>query len=205
MSGYVEIMNGMADFEADIGNPYSGKSAYQYAVEAGYVGTPEEFATMQANMANYAKAAQEAASQANSALAQAKTATQQAQEAAEKAETMEASIQKIRITDCEYSKRGTVHALVTDNPSVENIKFFATASYQRGDSFTLNGNAVSVKTLDGQSPDTGYFRENVMVYGMLKDSVLYFTGRSDVISDDTDVRSRFKIGIENGYLYMEDV
>lgn len=40
---------------------------------------------------------------------------------------------------------------------------------------------------------------------MLKDSVLYFTGRSDVIADDTDVQSRFKIGIENGYLYMEDV
>lgn len=198
MSGYVEIVNGMADFEADIGNPYSGKSAYQYAVEAGYTGTPEDFATMLANTANYAKAAQDAA-------AQAKTATQQAQEAAKKAETAETSVQKIRITDCEYSKNGTVHALVTDNTSAENIKFFATASYQRGDSFTLNGNAVEVKTLDGQSPDTGYFRENVMVYGMLKDSVLYFTGRSDVIADDTDVQSRFKIGIENGYLYMEDV
>jgi len=47
-----------------VGSNYVGKSAYQMAVEAGYTGTEEEFATLQAQSATNANKAKESADSA---------------------------------------------------------------------------------------------------------------------------------------------
>lgn len=97
----------------------------------------------------------------------------------------------------------TVHQLVTQNATSENIKFFATANYNRGDTFTFNGVAVTAKTVDGFALDNGFFKANTLVECFMENSVLYFAGQSKTIKDDTD-GTAYRVGIDNGKLYIEE-
>lgn len=107
------------------------------------------------------------------------------------------------VLECEYSKSGNVHALTTSNKATENLKFFATSSYAKGDAFSLNGATVDAKTLDGNPLDTNFFRANSMVECFLRNGTLFFTGRNRAILDETS-GAMYHFGIENGYLYVEE-
>jgi hypothetical protein len=108
------------------------------------------------------------------------------------------------VLECNYAKSGTVHQLTTQNSTSENIKFFATAAYNRGDTFTFNGTAVEAKTVDGAALDTNFFKANTLVVCLLKESVLYFPSQSKALVDDNDATNVFRIGLADGMLYVED-
>lgn len=107
------------------------------------------------------------------------------------------------VLECNYSKSGTTHQLVTQNSASENIKFFATQDYKRGDLFTFNGASITAKTVDGSAPDNGFFKANTIVECFLKNGVLYFAGQSKTIKDDTS-GTAYRLGIDNGILYIEE-
>lgn len=107
------------------------------------------------------------------------------------------------VLECSYSKKGNAHALTTQNSTSENIKFFATAEYKRGDTFTFNGVTVAAKTVDGFALDNGFFKANTLVECFKENNVLYFAGQSTTIKDDTD-GTAYRVGIDNGRLYIEE-
>jgi hypothetical protein len=107
------------------------------------------------------------------------------------------------VLECNYSKNGTVHQLTTPNAMSENIKFFATDSFVKGDTFTFNGTSVVVQTMDGQALGTGFFKANSIVECSRHGNVLYFTSGSKNITDDV-TSVPYRIGIDNGKLYIEE-
>lgn len=108
------------------------------------------------------------------------------------------------LLETEYSKAGTVHKLVTPNEDTENIKFRATADYNKGDTFTLNGTAVDALTVSGRKLESGHFKSGAMVSCLLSRGTLYFEGsRAPVIVDDT-TGAIFTLGIDNGKLYIKE-
>ena len=107
------------------------------------------------------------------------------------------------VLECNYAKSGTVHKLTTENTASENIKFFATAAFNRGDTFTFNGTAVTAQTTDGQALGTNFFKANTIVECRKKDNVLFFASSSKSIVDDA-TGSAFRLGIENGIMYIEE-
>lgn len=106
--------------------------------------------------------------------------------------------------ECEYEKVGNVHHLTTPNERSENIKFFATATFNKGDKFTFNGKTVEAKTTNGQPLSKNLFVENTIVECNKLDDVLYFASSSGIITDDTSDIG-YRLGIENGMMYMEEV
>ena len=107
------------------------------------------------------------------------------------------------ILECNYTKEGTVHKLTTPNVASENIKFFATAKFVKGDTFTFNGVAVTAQTTDGQPLVTNIFKGNTIVECRKRGNILYFTSSSKSIVDDT-TGAVFHLGIENGNMYIEE-
>lgn len=107
------------------------------------------------------------------------------------------------ILECNYAKVGNVHQLTTQNTTSENIKFFATAAYTRGDTFTFNGREVGVKTLSGGALGANFFEVNSLVTCSLKDDILYFNVQNALIRDDVTGKS-YRLGVEDGVLYMEE-
>ncbi len=107
------------------------------------------------------------------------------------------------VLECNYAKSGTVHRLTTENTASENIKFFATAAFVRGDTFTFNGTAVTAQTTDGQALGTNFFKANTIVECHKRGNVLYFASSSKSIVDDA-TGSAFRLGIENGIMYIEE-
>ena len=107
------------------------------------------------------------------------------------------------VLECNYSKSGNVHNLTTENTSSENVKFFATSSFTKGDTFTFNGKSVTARTIDGKKLDTNFFVANTIVECFRKDDVLYFESSSESIIDDTTGVS-YHFGIDNGLLYIEE-
>lgn len=108
------------------------------------------------------------------------------------------------ILECNYAKSGTVHALTTLNTMSENIKFFATAAFNKGDTFTFNGTAVTAQTTDGQSLGKNFFKANAIVECRRRGNTLYFASSNKSIVDDT-TGSAYHLGMENGILYIEEV
>ena len=107
------------------------------------------------------------------------------------------------ILECNYSKIGTVHKLTTENTDSENIKFYATSAFTRGDTFTFNGEPITAQTMDGKSLNTNFFIANTIVECFRKSQVLYFGSSGQSISDDhTGVSYHF--GIDNGRMYIEE-
>ena len=107
------------------------------------------------------------------------------------------------VLECNYSKSGTVHHLTTPNQSSENIKFFATSAFTRGDTFTFNGVAVTARTTDGRGLDTNFFIANTIVDCYRKGNVLYFgSSGTSIVDDSTGVA--YHLGIDNGLMYIEE-
>lgn len=107
------------------------------------------------------------------------------------------------VLECNYSKNGTVHNLTTANIESENIKFFATADFNRGDTFTFNGTPVAVQTTDGQALGANFFKANTIVECRKRGNVLYFASSNKSIVDD-GTGTAFRLGIENGIMYIEE-
>lgn len=84
------------------------------------------------------------------------------------------------VLECNYTKNGTVHELTTQNTTTENLKFYTTAAYNRGDTFMLNGITLDAKTLGGHSLDTNFFQANTMVECFLRNGTLFFTGQNRI-------------------------
>lgn len=106
--------------------------------------------------------------------------------------------------ECEYAKDGTVHRLTTPNERSENIKFFATAPFNKGDTFTFNGKTFVAKTTNGQELGSNFFVANTIVECNKRNDVLYFTSSSESIADDVS-GVEYRFGIENGMMYIEEV
>lgn len=107
------------------------------------------------------------------------------------------------VLECNYAKSGTVHKLTTENTASENIKFFATSAYTRGDTFTFNGTAVTAQTTYGQALGTNFFKANTIVECRKRGNVLYFASYSKSIVDDA-TGADYRLGIENGIMYIEE-
>ena len=107
------------------------------------------------------------------------------------------------VLECNYSKVGSVHTLTTPNTNSENVKFYATSAFTKGDTFTFNGVAVSTRTLDGKELNTNFFVANTIVECFRKNGILYFGSSSKSITDDSTGVS-FHFGVDNGLLYIEE-
>lgn len=107
------------------------------------------------------------------------------------------------LLECNYAKVGTVHRLTTENTLSENIKFFATAAFRSGDTFTFNGTAVTAQTTNGQAMGTNFFVANTLVECRKRGNVLYFTSSSNFIVDEA-TGVAYRLGIENGMMFIEE-
>ena len=107
------------------------------------------------------------------------------------------------VLECNYTKSGKVHKLTTENISSENVKFFATSAFTKGDTFTFNGVSITARTTDGKELDTNFFVANTIVECFRKDSILYFGNSGKSIVDDT-LGVSYHFGIDNGLLYIEE-
>lgn len=114
-----------------------------------------------------------------------------------------ADVNSTCVLECNYTKIGRVHTLTTENVSSENLKFFATISFRRGDKFTFNGVPVTAQTIDGKALDTNFFVADTIVECFRKGNVLYF-GRSgkSIVDDQTEVSYHF--GMDKGKMYIEE-
>lgn len=68
-------------------------------------------------------------------------------------------------------KNGTVFAL---SGVGNNVKFIAPAAFEDGNTFTVNGTAVTALTQDGEALSGGYFASGAVVTAYLNGSTLYF-------------------------------
>ena len=107
------------------------------------------------------------------------------------------------VLECNYAKVGKIHKLTTENTSSENVKFYATSAFTKGDTFTFNGVTVIARTTDGKDLDTNFFTANTVVECFRKDGILYFGYSGKSIVDDT-TKVSYHFGIENGLLYIEE-
>ena len=76
------------------------------------------------------------------------------------------------VTVATATKVGTVFQLVRTNSDLMVIRFVATGNYNAGDTFTVDGVAVTATAVDGTSLQTGTFVINQSVLCILNGSVL---------------------------------
>ena len=107
------------------------------------------------------------------------------------------------VLECNYSKSGTIHHLTTENTTSENIKFFATSPFVRGDTFRFNGVDVVAQTSDGKVLDTNFFIANTIVECFRRNNTLYFGSSGQSIVDDSTGVS-YHLGLDNGQMYIEE-
>ncbi len=74
-----------------------------------------------------------------------------------------------------HTKAATNHELTLANGNT-NIKFVATADYEAGDTFTINGSAVTAKMPDGNNLSDGFFKSGAVVIGFVSGTTVYFVG-----------------------------
>lgn len=87
-------------------------------------------------------------------------------------DTILQAIKDAGVTTATATRVGTVHQLVRTVSSCNVLRFTATANYVSGDTFTVDGNAVTTTTPQGTSLDAGAFVINQSVIGILNGSVL---------------------------------
>lgn len=87
-------------------------------------------------------------------------------------DTILQAIKDAGVTTATATKVGTVHQLVRTVSSCNVLRFTATANYVAGDTFTVDGNAVTTTTPQGTSLDAGAFVINQSVIGILNGAVL---------------------------------
>lgn len=93
-------------------------------------------------------------------------------------EEMEATIEEVRLTGFStytHAKSGTTHALTLLGGG-SNVKFVATAAYAKNDTFTVNGDAVTVMLPNGKAPGNNFFVSGSVVIGFLSNSTLFLVG-----------------------------
>lgn len=93
-------------------------------------------------------------------------------------EQMEDTIEEVRLTGFStytHSKTGTNHELTLLHGG-SNIKFVATAVFNKNDTFTINGDAVTVLLPNGKAPGNKFFVSGATVIGFLSGSTLYLVG-----------------------------
>lgn len=112
-------------------------------------------------------------------------------------------VNKACVLECDYEYNENVHSLTTPNATSENVKFFATAPFRRGDVFTFNGKEVEARTVDGHPLGSNFFVANTVVECNRKGNVLYFASSIKSIADDT-TGVEYSFGIENGMMYIEE-
>lgn len=76
------------------------------------------------------------------------------------------------ISTATQTKAGTVHQLVRTDTDRAVFRFVATANYTSGDTFTVDGVAVTATAVDGTSLDTGAFVINQNVLCIINGTVL---------------------------------
>lgn len=74
-----------------------------------------------------------------------------------------------------HAKSGTAHSLTLAN-GTNNIRFVATANYAKGDTFTVNGDDVTVLLPNGKVPGSKFFVTGSTVFCLLAGSTLYLVG-----------------------------
>ncbi len=87
-----------------------------------------------------------------------------------------------------HQKQGRVHSLTADG---EDLRFTAAADFEAGDTFTLNGRAVSAITLSGEALWPGYFKKGAVVLCHKEGDVLTFSGGGGLSSADKETVKAF--------------
>ncbi len=87
-----------------------------------------------------------------------------------------------------HKKQGRVHQLTADG---EDLRFAAAADFEAGDTFTLNGQAVSAITLSGEALWPGYFKKGSVVLCHKQGDVLTFSGGGGLSSADKETVKAF--------------
>ena len=73
-------------------------------------------------------------------------------------------IMDVGVLEANYARNGTVHQLSTENTSSIQMRFSPTASYNAGDTFTVNGTAFTVKsTMGAVTLPTNFFTNGSIV------------------------------------------
>lgn len=104
-------------------------------------------------------------------------------------ETIDTALKEVSdsaITSAAETKVGTVHNLVRTSPDRTIIKFIATSNFVTGDTFTVDGVAVTAVTTGGTSLKSGAFLINSNVLCILNGLVLTVLV-SEVSVDASDV------------------
>lgn len=98
-----------------------------------------------------------------------------------------------------HSKTGTVHnlSLASGEP---NIRFVATADFELGDTFSVNGNAVEARMANGTDLLGGAFVSGAVVTCYLNDGVLYFVGSNRAFVTFTIPASGWKEQDDGSYI-----
>lgn len=97
------------------------------------------------------------------------------------------TIEETGITTATVSKVGTVFQLVRTNSALDVVRFVATGNYVAGDTFTVDGVAVTATSVQGTSLQTGAFVINQSVVCILNQSVLTVLVGGSGANDATDV------------------
>lgn len=90
-------------------------------------------------------------------------------------------------TTATVSKVGTVFQLVRTNSALNVIRFVATGNYVAGDTFTVDGVAVTATSVQGTSLQTGAFVINQSVMCILNQNVLTVLVGGSGTNDASDV------------------
>lgn len=94
------------------------------------------------------------------------------------------SIEITGITTSVATKVGTVFQIVRTNTDLNVLRFVATANYAAGDTFTVDGVAVTATAMNGTALPAGAFVINQSVEAILNGSVLTIVGVAGVTSVD---------------------
>lgn len=86
------------------------------------------------------------------------------------------SIKEHGVTPAVSTKTGTVHAIVRTDADCDVIRWVNTANYAAGDTFTVDGVAVTATAMDGTSLPAGAFVINQSSMAILNGTVLTFVG-----------------------------
>lgn len=97
-------------------------------------------------------------------------------------DTILQAIKESGTTTAVTTKVGTVHQIVRNVADCNVIRWIATANYAAGDTFTVDGNAVTATAMDGTALPGGAFVINQSVLAILNSGVLTIVGVPGVSS-----------------------
>ena len=101
-------------------------------------------------------------------------------------DTILQAIKESGTTTAVTTKVGTVHNIVRNVADCNVIRWIATANYAAGDTFTVDGNAVTATAMDGTALPAGAFVINQSVLAILNSGVLTIVGVPGVSSVDAN-------------------